>query len=130
MGNKLVADPARIRARPVVLDSLEGRIDLKGYPDALQRHRGADGLRASVAHDQPADLHQLGEPRGGSRAARRMPRSDEAARDLVDYMLFVDEAPLAGKIEGTSGIHADVLRRKVRATPEGVRCGSWISNGA
>jgi hypothetical protein len=27
----------------------------------------------------------------------------EAAREVVDYMLFVDEARLAGKIEGTSG---------------------------
>lgn len=27
----------------------------------------------------------------------------ETARELVDYMLFVDEAPLGGKIEGSSG---------------------------
>jgi hypothetical protein len=27
----------------------------------------------------------------------------EAARDLVDYMLFVDEAPLAGPVKGGSG---------------------------
>src|SRR5258706_6844300 len=27
----------------------------------------------------------------------------DAAREVVDYMLFVDEAPLPGRIEGTSG---------------------------
>jgi hypothetical protein len=27
----------------------------------------------------------------------------EIARDVVDYMLFVDEAPFAGRVEGTSG---------------------------
>jgi hypothetical protein len=27
----------------------------------------------------------------------------EAARDLVDYMLFIDEAPLAGPVKGGSG---------------------------
>jgi hypothetical protein len=28
---------------------------------------------------------------------------DDAARELVDYLLFVDETPLGGKIESTSG---------------------------
>ena len=28
---------------------------------------------------------------------------EDSAKDLVDYMLFVDEAPLQSKIEGTSG---------------------------
>ena len=27
----------------------------------------------------------------------------ETSRELVDYLLFIDEAPLVGKIEGTSG---------------------------
>ena len=30
----------------------------------------------------------------------------ENARELVDYMLFVDEAPLPGKVESTSGFAA------------------------
>jgi len=44
-----------------------------------------------------------------TRFARYEQRSDfavrvrDAANELVDYMLFIDEAPLGGKIEGTSG---------------------------
>ena len=28
---------------------------------------------------------------------------DEAATDLADYLLFVDEAPIPGRVEGSSG---------------------------
>jgi hypothetical protein len=31
------------------------------------------------------------------------PRVREAIRDLVDYLLFIDEAPLSGRIEGSTG---------------------------
>ncbi len=34
---------------------------------------------------------------------RMPPRVREAAGDLVDYLLFIDEAPLAGGLEGSSG---------------------------
>jgi hypothetical protein len=30
-------------------------------------------------------------------------RVDEAATELADYLLFVDEAPIAGRVEGSSG---------------------------
>jgi hypothetical protein len=32
-----------------------------------------------------------------------IPHLEATARELVDYLLFVDETPLSGKIEGTSG---------------------------
>jgi hypothetical protein len=33
----------------------------------------------------------------------RLERVEQAVRDLVDYFLFVDEAPIPGRIEGSSG---------------------------
>jgi hypothetical protein len=36
---------------------------------------------------------------------------DDAVSEIVDYMLFVDEAPLAGRIEGTTG-YASVFQRQ------------------
>jgi len=48
-------------------------------------------------------------------------------RELVDYMLFVDEALLPGRIDGTSGF-AQQLRSRGRWTQEGDPCANWISN--
>ena len=41
-------------------------------------------------------------------------RVTEAARDLVDYMLFVDEAPLVGPVKGTSGFAESFVARGPR----------------
>jgi hypothetical protein len=38
----------------------------------------------------------------------------EAARDLVDYMLFVDEAPLVGPVKGTAGFAESFVARGPR----------------
>ena len=40
--------------------------------------------------------------------------ADVAARELVDYLLFVDEAPLPGRIEGTSGFTEQFAERGPR----------------
>jgi hypothetical protein len=40
----------------------------------------------------------------------------ETARELVDYLLFVDEAPLADKIQGTSGFTEKFSAREPRDT--------------
>ena len=36
---------------------------------------------------------------------------EETARELVDYLLFVDEAPLPGRVEGTSGFAEEFAAR-------------------
>jgi hypothetical protein len=36
----------------------------------------------------------------------RPPKLSDAAEEVVDYLLFVDEAPLTGKVEGSSGFTA------------------------
>jgi hypothetical protein len=38
-------------------------------------------------------------------------RVEEAVNDLVDYLLFVDEAPIPGKVAGTSGFAAAFMER-------------------
>ena len=71
--------------------------------------------RASGQHDEPDHAHRM-----GSAAGRRNAEPDasarvtEAARDLVDYMLFVDEAPLVGPVKGTSGFAESFVARGPR----------------
>ena len=54
----------------------------------------------------------------GSEAGRgiaepgRLARVTEAARDLVDYMLFVDEAPLTGPVKGGVRVRGVVRRQR------------------
>jgi hypothetical protein len=101
MGNKLMPTRADTGG-PVVLDSLEGRFDLKGYPT-----RYSDIAALMVFEHQGHMTNLLTYINWESRVADAEGRGSaavrDAARDLVDYMLFVDEAPLAGRIEGSSG---------------------------
>jgi hypothetical protein len=101
MGNKLTPTRADTSG-PVVLDSLEGRFDLKGYPTPYS------DIAALMVFEHQAHMTNLltyinWESRVAAAERRGNATVREAARDLVDYMLFVDEAPLAGRIEGTSG---------------------------
>jgi len=107
MGNKPVPSQADTSA-PVVLSSLEGRVDLKGYATPY-----SDIVALMVFEHQTHMTNLLTYIDWESRVAefeRHAPtgtasrtKIQEIARDVVDYLLFVDEAPLAGKIEGTSG---------------------------
>ena len=70
------------------------------------------------------------EPRWPPRPAAARPAVDrvrDAAIELVDYLLFVDEAPLAAPIAGSSHSRRS-LPPTVRATSAADRCGSSISN--
>ena len=100
-GNKLT--PTRGDTSPtVVLESLAGRFDLKGYPTPY-----SDIAALMVFEHQAHMTNLLTYINWESRVAEAERRGNatvrDAARAVVDYMLFVDETPLAGKIEGTSG---------------------------
>jgi hypothetical protein len=86
----------------VVIDSLEGRIDLAGYPTPY-----SDIVALMVLEHQTHMTNLLTYMTWESRVAAGDPRAGadlaEIARDVVDYMLFVDEAPLAGKVESAAG---------------------------
>ena len=101
MGNKLVPTRGDTSAT-IAIDSLEGRIDLKGYPTPY-----SDIVALMVFEHQSRMTNLLTYLTWETRVAQAdrtpNPTFDEAVRAVVDYMLFVDETPLAGKIEGTSG---------------------------
>ena len=106
MGNKLVPTQADTSA-PVALDSLQGRFDLKGYTTpysdivalmVFEHQTHMTNLLTYIDWESRVAEFERHPTTGGSGGSIR-----EIARDVVDYLLFVDEAPLAGKIEGTSG---------------------------
>ena len=56
--------------------------------------------------------YRLSRDRGAWRASALSPRVREAVDDLVDYFLFVDEAPLRGADQGIVGVRREVLRAR------------------
>jgi len=104
MGNVPVSrtdQPARAGARP--LKSLEERFDVQGFPS-----HGSDVVALMVLDHQAHMMNLITRTGWEARLAaagdaRQLARVDEAAVDLVDYMLFVYEAPLTAPVRGTSG---------------------------
>ena len=117
MGNVEVLDvpdpDATYGIVPPALDSLEGRIDLEGYPSPY-----SDVVALLVLDHQTHMTNLI--TRLGWEARRVLLRDDgrstddprfaeiirEAAVELVDYALFVDEAPLPAGVAGASGFRA------------------------
>jgi len=97
-GKSKIANPTR------VLASVEGLFDLKGYPTPY-----SDVVPQLVLAHQTHMTNLITRTGWEARLAAARPTADtaarvvEAARDLVDYMLFVDEAPLTGPVKGGAG---------------------------
>jgi len=111
MGNKPIPSQSDT-SPPVVLNSLEGRFDLKGYATpysdivalmVFEHQTHMTNLLTYIGWESRiAEFERHAATITPSRAGA--PNTiREIARDVVDYLLFVDEAPIAGKIEGTSG---------------------------
>lgn len=104
-----IANPTR------VLTSVEGFFDLKGYPTPY-----SDVVALLVLAHQTQMTNLITRVGWEARLAAAAPSRDasarvtEAARDLVDYMLFIDEAPLAGPVIGTSGFTEEFAARGPR----------------
>jgi hypothetical protein len=100
-----MATPATIHAK-----SLDGRFDPTGYQSPH-----SDLVALLVLEHQTRMLNlitRLGwEARIGAAAQRPLAA---AAEELVDYMLFVDEAPLPGPITGTGGFAETFKARGLR----------------
>ena len=103
MGNTVATDPtdlaAMITPATVHVTNLEGRFDKTGY---LSLH---SDLVALLALEHQAKMLNLltrvgWEARIGEKESGRT--IDQAAAELVDYLLFIDEAPLPGPITGTT----------------------------
>jgi hypothetical protein len=100
MGNAVAADPSDLAAmitdESVHVTSLEGRFDRTGYLS------GDSDIVALVVLEHQAYMTNLITSIGwtarlGKDAAVTL---EEAARELVDYLLFIDEQPLPGPISG------------------------------
>lgn len=103
MGNAVASDPsdltAMITPQTVHVTDLEGRFDKAGY---LSLH--SDLVALLVIEHQAKMLNLITragwEARIGEKESGRP--LEQAAAELVDYLLFVDEATLPGPITGTS----------------------------
>ena len=107
MGNVPVMAPDarhKIAAPTAPRESVKGLFDLKGYPTPY-----SDVVAQLVLAHQVRMTNMLTRAGWEARLAAAEPSADatarvrEAAAELVDYMLFVDEAPLAKPVRGTSG---------------------------
>jgi hypothetical protein len=107
MGNIPVMPPDAKRKIPTPtanLTSLKGLFDLNGYPSPF-----SDAVAQLVLAHQVRMTNLITRVGWEARVAAHTPSADasarvrEAAADLVDYMLFIDEATLNGTVTGTSG---------------------------
>ena len=89
------------------IKSVEGLFDLTGYPTPY-----SDVVAMMVLAHQTQMTNLITRVGWEARLAAAEPSDDAAARtreaaaDMVDYMLFVHEAPFAGPMQGTSGFTA------------------------
>jgi hypothetical protein len=117
MGNTVSSgDGSRSRPSkpPQQLRTLEGQFDPNGYPSLFSdvaavmtfNHQvRLINLLTRVGYETRIALHQLQtDPQSTAQSGVVVNRLIAAdARELVDYLLFVDEAPLPDKFESTSG---------------------------
>jgi hypothetical protein len=117
MGNSVFTDAGKPRSlltgQPLRLESLKAEFDtdayLSPYSDiaalmVFEHEMHMINLFTRVGWEVRFSLYQDAKHQSPSRskdATARLIR--DTSRELVDYMLFVDEAPLASKIQGTSG---------------------------
>ena len=109
--------PSGAALRPRALDSLKGVFDLRGFPSAhsdvvalmmLEHQATMTNLLTRVGWEARIAEHK---PVRGEQTTQAL---DDAIRELVDYLLFVDEAPLPAGIRGTSGYAAAFSARGPR----------------
>jgi hypothetical protein len=100
-GKSKIANPTK------ALASVEGQFDLKGfltpYSDVVPQLVIAHQANMTNLITRTGWEARLADSRPSADASARV---TEAARDLVDYMLFVDEAPLVGPVKGGAGYEA------------------------
>ena len=101
MGNKPTPSQSDT-SPPVVLDSLAGRIDLKGYPTPYS-DIGALMVFEHQAHMTNLLTYLTWQSRVAEQEHAPVSTLNDIVKDVVDYMLFVDETTITGKIEGSSG---------------------------
>jgi hypothetical protein len=117
MGNVLVGNPKELEPKFAGLspESLRGLFESGDYLSPY-----SDVVAHLVFEHQMHMINLLTRAGWETRWALYEHRSDlavrvrEAANELVDYLVFVDEAPLGGKIQGTSGFQEKFAERGPR----------------
>jgi hypothetical protein len=113
MGNVMLAENGRAASVPRPLESVDGKFDPTGYPSrysdvaavmVFNHQVGMTNLMTRVGWESRIALDRAAKYPQEKQAAERLIAAD--ARELADYMLFVDEAPLPGKFESTSGFQS------------------------
>jgi hypothetical protein len=103
--------PGDIPPAPPVLDTLDGQFDLDGfatpYSDivallVLEHRNHMTNLLVRIGWEARVAAHQASQPPSRRPDAPEI-SLDGTAEELVDYLLFVDEAPLPAGITGGSG---------------------------
>jgi len=105
-GNLLLRDETEegflTTPRAIAAETLHGKFDLAGYLSPY-----SDIVALMVFDHQLRMMNLLARMSWETRAAQTKPEAQTligaVAREVVDYMLFVDEAPLPGRIDGSSG---------------------------
>lgn len=98
LGNDTVLAPRRGPApRPRVLPSLDGLFEPRGF---LSLH--SDVAALMVLEHQVTMMNLITRTGWEARVAPADPKVREAATELVDYLLFVDEAPLPSPVTGST----------------------------
>jgi len=128
LGNVPIVVPADELKRPrsaVQLESLAGRFDLTGYPTAcsdivalsvLTHQAQAVNLITRLGWEfRVAESQATGDAKANIAAESRVAA---AAGELADYLLFADEAPLPGPVEGGCGF-AELFASQGRRDPLG-----------
>lgn len=116
MGNATVPPNATAAAPAAVtppLATLQGKFDLDGYSGsysdvaavlALNHQVRMINLLTRVGWEARIAINQAANDPQSKEAAARLIAAN--AQELVDYLLFVDEAPLPARLESTSGFPA------------------------
>lgn len=111
MGNQPTLQPTPRTGPPQKLTTVKGEIDLTQYLTDT-----SDVVALLVLDHQAHAANLLTRLNWEARIGNG--RVDEAATELVDYLLFVDEAPLPGAVQGTSGF-AEAFMAGGRKDPRG-----------
>lgn len=113
LGNVPVVQSAAHLAQPApppVLSSIDGQFDTSGFPTrfsdvvallVLQHQAHMTNWLTRIGWE--ARLVEFQRTHPGAADAGTTDRVVELARAVVDYLLFIDEAPLGRRVEGSSG---------------------------
>ncbi len=96
MGNLPLFMSPPFPARSANRESMEGAFDLDGYPTPYS------DIVALLVLEHQAHMLNLITRAGWESRVGNADRVREAVNTLVDYMLFVDEAPLPSRVEGSA----------------------------